>query len=172
MPLPMLTERERAVLRELHGDVEELGVRVRREGGDTIRAVVLFLSRGRAVALGRHVFVPRGQEQDLAILAHELMHCRQYEAWGPARYLARGAAEQARFLLSRLGIAKNPYDWRNVPRREFSAYGMEQQGQLVEDACRGDPIARAIVLANASTSSAVVSHDAIHRTSDRTSSHT
>ena len=168
----MLTEAERAALRELHGDLEHMGVRVRREAGDALRAIVLFLSRGRAVALGRHVFVPPAQEKDLAILAHELMHCRQYEAWGPARYFARGFAEQVRHLLSRAGVARSPYDWRSVPRREFSAYGMEQQGQLVEDACRGDPIARAIVLANASTSSAVVSHDAIHRTSDRDSSHT
>ncbi|HEX6089868.1 MAG TPA: DUF4157 domain-containing protein [Gemmatimonadales bacterium] len=168
----MLTDAERAALREIHGDLADVGVRVRRDAGDALRAIVLFLSRGRAVALGRHVFVPRGQEKDVAILAHELMHCRQYEAWGPARYFARGFVEQLRHLLSRAGLARSPYDWRSVPRREFSAYGMEQQGQLVEDACRGDPIARAIVLANASTSSSVVSHDAIHRTSDRPSSHT
>lgn len=168
----MLTDAERAALRELHGDLDHLGIRVRREAGDAIRAIVLFLSRGRAVALGRHVFVAPAQERDLAILAHELMHCRQYEAWGPARYFARGFVEQARHLLSRAGMVRSPYDWRSVPRREFSAYGMEQQGQLVEDACRGDPIARAIVLANTSTSSSVVSHDAIHRTSDRDSSHT
>ena len=168
----ILTDRERAVLHELHGDLEHLGVRVRREGGDAIRAIVLFLSRGRAIALGRNVFVPGGQEEDLAILAHELMHCRQYEAWGPLRYYARGFVEQATHLLSRLGIAKNPYDWRSGPARTFDEYGMEQQGQLVEDACRGDPVARAIVLANASTSSSVVSHDAIQRTSDRPSSHT
>lgn len=168
----MLTDAERAALREIHGDLADVGVQVRRETGDALRAIVLFLSRGRAVALGRHVFVPRGQEKDVAILAHELMHCRQYEAWGPARYFARGFVEQLRHLLSRAGLARSPYDWRSVPRREFSAYGMEQQGQLVEDACRGDPIARAIVLANASTSSSVVSHDAIHRTSDRPSSHT
>ncbi len=168
----MLTDAERAALREIHGDLADVGVRVRRDAGDALRAIVLFLSRGRAVALGHHVFVPRGQEKDVAILAHELMHCRQYEAWGPARYFARGFVEQLRHLLSRAGLARSPYDWRSVPRREFSAYGMEQQGQLVEDACRGDPIARAIVLANASTSSSVVSHDAIHRTSDRPSSHT
>ena len=168
----MLTDAERAALREIHGDLADVGVRVRRDAGDALRAIVLFLSRGRAVALGHHVFVPRGQGKDVAILAHELMHCRQYEAWGPARYFARGFVEQLRHLLSRAGLARSPYDWRSVPRREFSAYGMEQQGQLVEDACRGDPIARAIVLANASTSSSVVSHDAIHRTSDRPSSHT
>jgi hypothetical protein len=169
--LPLLTDRERAVLREIHGDVDALGVRVRREGGDALRAVVLTLSRGRAIALGRNVFVPTGQEKDVAILAHELMHCRQYDALGPVRYYARGAVEQAKHLLSRMGITRSPYDWRSVPRRPFGDYGMEQQGQLVEDACRGDPIAREIVLANASTSASVVSHDAIHRTSERPSSH-
>jgi hypothetical protein len=143
-----LSERERAVLRELHGDIEDRGVRVRREGSDAIRALVLFLSRGRAVALGRHVFVPGGQERDVAVLAHELMHCRQYEEWGAIRYYARGFAEQARHLLSRAGLARNPYDWRSVSRRSFAEYGMEQQGQLVEDACRGDPVARQIVAAD------------------------
>jgi hypothetical protein len=171
VPLALLTERERAALREIHGDVDELGVRVRREGGDALRAVVLLLSRGRAIALGRNVFVPAGQARDVAVLAHELMHCRQYEAWGPVRYYARGVVEQAKHLLSRLGMARNPYDWRSGPRRSFAEYGMEQQGQLVEDACRGDPIAREIVLAKASTSSSVVSHEAIHRTSERPSSH-
>lgn len=171
MPRSLLTDRERAVLREIHGDVDDLGVRVRRDGGDALRSLVLLLSRGRAIALGRNVFVPAGQDKDVAILAHELMHCRQYEAWGPVRYYARGIVEQARHLLSRLGLARNPYDWRGVPRRSFAEYGMEQQGQLVEDACRGDPIAREIVLAKASTSPSVVSHDAIHRTSDRPSSH-
>ena len=137
-----------------------------------MRSFVLMLSRGRAIALGRNVFVPDGQDEDVAVLAHELMHCRQYEEWGPVRYYARGLVEQTKHLLSRVGITRNPYDWRGVPRRTFAEYGMEQQGQLVEDACRGDPIAREIVLANASTSSSVVSHDAIHRTSDRRSSHT
>lgn len=148
MTLSLLTERERAALREFHGDVDELGVRVRREGGDALRAIVLLLSRGRAIALGRNVFVPAGQEKDLAVLAHELMHCRQYEAWGPIRYYARGLVEQAKHLLSRVGITRNPYDWRSVPRRRFAEYGMEQQGQLVEDACRGDPVARQIVVAD------------------------
>ena len=141
----MLTEPERAALHEIHGDLEDLRVRVRRDGGDALRAIVLFLSRGRAVALGRHVFVPGGQDRDVAVLAHELMHCRQYAEWGPLRYYVRGFAEQARHLLSRAGLARNPYDWRSVPRRAFAEYGMEQQGQLVEDACRGDPVAREII---------------------------
>lgn len=168
----MLTEGERAALRELHGELDDLGVRIRREGRDALRSLVLFLSGGRAIALGKHVFLPSGQEQDLAVLAHELMHCRQYRAWGPVRYYTRGFVEQARHLLSRIGVASNPYDWRSVRPRPFAEYGMEQQGQIVEDACRGDPIARAIVAANRSTSSSVVSHDAIQRTSDRPSSHT
>lgn len=171
MALPLLTERERAVLREIHGDIEALGVRVRRDGGDALRAFVLLLSRGRAVTLGHHVFLPAGQEKDLAILAHELMHCRQYEEWGAVRYYVRGFVEQARHLLSRMGMARNPYDWRSGPRRTFAEYGMEEQGQLIEDACRGDPIAREIVFAKASTSPSVVSHEAIHRTSERPSSH-
>ena len=141
----MLTEGERAALREVHGEVGELGVRVRREGRDLVRSVVLFLSGGRAIALGRHVFLPPGREHDLATLAHELMHCRQYRAWGPVRYYARGFLEQSRHLLSRIGLAGNPYEWKGVPPRRFDEYGMEQQGQIVEDACRGDGVARRIL---------------------------
>lgn len=147
-------------------------VTIHRRSDDRWRAAVLLMSGGRAVTLGRHVFLPDAQAQDAAVLAHELEHCRQYDAWGPARYYACGALEQLQHLLSRVGLTRDPYDWRRVPIRDFHRYGMEQQGQLVEDAYRGDPAARAIVSANTSTSSSVVSKDAIQRTSERSSFHT
>ena len=50
---------------------------------------MLFASRNRATALGNHVFLPDRWEQDTAVLAHELTHCGQYQAWGPLRYFAR-----------------------------------------------------------------------------------
>ena len=56
-----------------------------------VRLVVLVASRGRAIALGNRVFIPDPHEGNLAVLAHELTHCGQYQAWGPVRYFARGA---------------------------------------------------------------------------------
>jgi hypothetical protein len=99
--------------------------------------MVLGASRGRAVALGNHVFLPDQLDGDLAILAHELTHCGQYQAWGPARYFARGALEQLRHLFHRrLGLGSNPYHYHAQPGKPFTSYGMEQQAQMVEDRFR------------------------------------
>lgn len=167
-----LSSEERDALADACTGLEPDRITLHRTPGEFLRGLVLFLSHGRAVTLGRHVFLPEARSRDLALLAHELTHCRQYREWGFFRYYRRGVAEQARHLLSRVGMAADPYDWRRGPRRRFEEYGMEQQGQLVEDAYRGDPTARAIAAENWSTSSSVVSQDAIHRTSDRRSSHT
>lgn len=113
--------------------------------GDARRAAVLFCSRGRPVALGHRIFVPAGRRGDVALLAHEMMHVRQYRDWGPLVYYARGAWEQARYLAFQMGLASNPYDWRSVPRKRFTEYGMEQQAQIVEDSVRGDWMAIDIV---------------------------
>lgn len=106
---------------------------------------MLRLSGGRAVALGNHVFLPARCEGDLAVLAHELTHCAQYQAWGPWRYFVRGAAAQLRDLLyRRLGWGASPYAYRLEDGKPFESYGMEQQGQIVEDALRGRADARTI----------------------------
>jgi Domain of unknown function (DUF4157) len=102
-----------------------------------IRRLVLRVSRGRAVALGNHVFLPAGCERDAAVLAHELTHCAQYQAWGPWRYYRRGAAAQLRDLIHRsLGLCDSPYAYCADDRKPFHAYGMEQQAQMVEDRVR------------------------------------
>jgi hypothetical protein len=102
-----------------------------------VRRVVLGLSRGRAVALGNHVFLPARCERDPAVLAHELTHCAQYQAWGPWRYYRRGAAAQLRDLLHRsLGLCGSPYAYCAEKARPFHAYDMEQQAQMVEDRVR------------------------------------
>jgi hypothetical protein len=83
------------------------------------------------------VFLPDGHDDDPAILAHELTHCGQYQAWGPVRYFTRGALEQLRHLLYRkLGVGSNPYRYQVKPGRPFTSYGMEQQAQMVEDRFR------------------------------------
>ncbi len=110
-----------------------------------VRQVVLALSRGRAIAIGNHVFLPSGLDADLAVLAHELTHCGQYQAWGPLRYFTRGAWVQARDLVyRRWGIGASAYRYVLQAGRRFEEYGMEQQGQIVEDAFRGDVLARAV----------------------------
>jgi hypothetical protein len=118
-------------------------------GAGLLRRAVLRLSRGRAVALGNHVFLPAGCEGDLATLAHEVTHCAQYQAWGPWRYFARGAGAQLRDLAHRLGLGRSPYAYTPAPDRPFESYGMEQQAQIVEDALRGSAAARAITSASA-----------------------
>ncbi len=101
------------------------------------RRVVLGLSGGRAVALGNHVFLPVRCEADGAVLAHELTHCAQYQAWGAWRYCRRAAAAQLRDLLHRtLGVCDSPYAYRVEAAKPFEAYGMEQQAQMVEDRVR------------------------------------
>ena len=116
-----------------------------RRTGDPFRRIVLFLSRGRGVTLGHRIFLPDWCADDPAVLAHEMEHVRQYEEWGALRYYARGIREQTQHLLSRVGLAPNPYDWRRAGIKPFEEYGMEQQGQLVEDAARGDEMARRVV---------------------------
>ena len=117
-------------------------------GAGLLRRAVLGLSRGRAVALGNHVFLPARCEA-----AHEATHCAQYQAWGPWRYYIRGAAAQLRDLAHRvLGVGRSPYTYTASPGRPFDAYGMEQQAQIVEDALRGSAAARAITAASARAS--------------------
>ncbi len=125
------------------------GVRVYRLGcsgaGGVFRRLVLLLSGGRAVALGNRIFLPAHCGSDPAVLAHELTHCAQYQTWGAWRYFSRGLAAQLRHLVHRrLGIGTSPYTYRLEEGKPFEAYGMEQQGQIVEDAIRGSAAARAI----------------------------
>jgi len=105
--------------------------------GELVRRVTLFVSGGRAVALGNHVFLPEHCRGDVALLAHELTHCAQYQAWGAWRYFMRGAREQTRDLLHRVfGVCASPYRYVLERGKPFHAYGMEQQAQIIEDRVR------------------------------------
>jgi Domain of unknown function (DUF4157) len=142
-----LTSAECARLGSLAASLDCGRVRVHRSHdqgfGRLLRRVVLALSRNRAIALGNHIFLPSREEDDVATLAHEVTHCRQYQAWGAWTYYSRGAAAQLRHLLHRtLGVGSSPYHY--TPGRPFQLYGMEQQGQIVEDSFRGHPEAQAI----------------------------
>lgn len=145
-----LSATERAELAPLARWTDLGRVRVHRghDGGFTnlSRRLILSLSRNRACALGNHIFVPDRLLHDMAVLAHEAAHCGQYQRWGALRYFTRGAAEQARYTRwRRTRSGKNPYAYHAEPFRPFGTYGMEQQGQIVEDAFRGDPDARRMI---------------------------
>jgi Domain of unknown function (DUF4157) len=149
MPAERLTSHEHAALGNLATAVDCRRVRLYRSGtpggAGLLRGLVLWFSRNRAVALGNHVFLPQGCERDLPVLAHELTHCAQYQSWGRLAYLRKGGAAQARELLYRkAGIGSSPYPYTADPGKPFTAYGIEQQGQIVEDCFRGHPPARAI----------------------------
>ena len=135
-----LTTEECARLGCLAGRVDYARVRLHRpDPGRLAPAGALAEPRPRGRA--RQPRIPsRRCDGDLAVLAHELTHCGQYQAWGPVRYYVRGAAAQARDLLHRtLGIGRSPYAYRLEPGKPFESYGMEQQGQIIEDTFRGYP---------------------------------
>jgi Domain of unknown function (DUF4157) len=90
--------------------------------------IVIRFTRGAAFALGYHVFIPR--KITLPIMAHELTHVCQYQEWGVIRYLARGAWNQ---IVLRTILRRDVYQWEPVPGKAFQDYGMEQQGQIVQD---------------------------------------
>jgi uncharacterized protein DUF4157 len=148
MPADRLTSDEHADLGDLGTVVDCRKVRLYQDAlglSGLLRRIVLGASRNRAIALGNHVFLPDRCQGNLPLLAHELTHCAQYQAWGPLKYFTRGATTQLRHLLYEImGVGTNPYQYANEPLKRFEAYGMEQQGQIVEDSFRGYPLARTI----------------------------
>lgn len=137
-----LTAAERAALGNLCDAVDCDRVRLHRRPPDAIRAIVLLISRGRAVALGNHVYLPDAADGP-ALLAHELTHCGQYQSWGGLLYYGRGIADRLRDVLHLAGLSESPYRYV-VDDRPFDAYGMEQQGQIVEDCFNGNAAARTL----------------------------
>jgi hypothetical protein len=136
-----LTDDEQVVLKAMPLQVELSRVRLYRSelGGAVawLRRLVLIASRDRAVALGNQVFLPDRCRGDLAVLAHELTHCGQYQAWGFWVYFARGVRAQLSELLYRaFKLGSSPYRYRIEAGKPFEAYGMEQQAQIVEDCFR------------------------------------
>ena len=136
-----LSESERRVVEAIPFEADWSRVRLYRAGCDGaagwLRRLVLHASRNRAIALGNRVFLPDRCEGDLGVLAHELTHCAQYQAWGPGVYFARGIITQLRDLVHRtLRVGSSPYSYRVKPGKPFRSYGMEQQAQMVEDRFR------------------------------------
>jgi hypothetical protein len=136
-----LLESEQRVVEAIPFEADWSRIRLYRPGcggvAGWLRRLVLRASRNRAVALGNQVFLPDRCEGDLGVLAHELTHCAQYQAWGPGIYFARGMISQLRELIHRtLRVGSSPYSYRVKPGKPFRSYGMEQQAQMVEDRFR------------------------------------
>jgi hypothetical protein len=136
-----LLEAERWVAEAIPFEADWSRVRLYRPGcrgaAGWLRWLVLQASRNRAVALGNRVFLPDRCAGDLGVLAHELTHCAQYQAWGPGVYFARGAITQLRDLVHRtFRVGTSPYSYRVTPGKSLKSYGMEQQAQMVEDRFR------------------------------------
>jgi len=148
-----VTAGEAAALGGLPLPVDLTRVRLHRGAGGpagrALRTFVLGLTGGRAIALGNQVFLPDSCCRSLPVLAHELTHCGQYQAWGAVRYYARGVADRLRELRHRRGLGPSPYDYADGAPKPFTAYGMEQQGQIVEDWIRGSSTAAALLTAPA-----------------------
>src|SRR6476660_5980934 len=95
-----LSESEREAVEAIPFEADWSRVRLYRAGcggaAGWLRQPGLLASRNRAIALGNRVSLPERCEGDLGVLAHELTHCAQYQAWGPWLYYARGALTQLR----------------------------------------------------------------------------
>lgn len=65
-----------------------------------------------AMTLGRFVMIRRGREDDEYLLAHELVHVRQYRERGVLRFLA---GYLGRYLLLRLGGWSHQDAYRRLP---------------------------------------------------------
>jgi len=127
LPVRPLHRAERELLTGFASAVDLDRVRIVSRYSWLGRLVTRF-SGGAAVALGYRIFLPG--ENSLPILAHELTHVSQYQRWGRLRYYLAGIWNQ---VVLRLLLRRDVYDWRADAGKTFHQFGMEQQGQIVED---------------------------------------
>ncbi len=122
-----LIQTERELLASFAGAVDLDRIRIY-DRGTPFGRLVSVLARGAAVALGHRIVV--SGPVYLPTLAHELAHVSQYTRWGPARYFLAGFWNQ---IVLRILLGRDVYRWEFEPGKLFHHYGMEQQGQIVED---------------------------------------
>ena len=122
-----LVSAERELLQCFGGSIDLDRVRVY-NNRSLLGRMVIRCTRGAAIALGYHIFIPR--DVTLPTMAHELAHVAQYREWGLLLYLARGAWNQ---IILRTLLGRDVYRWEPEPGKDFASYGMEQQGQIVQD---------------------------------------
>lgn len=128
-----LSGQEREQLGDLCNQADCSKIQVHRgndgAAANATRAAVLKLSGNRSVTLGNDIYL--SDAADFATLAHETQHVVQYQKWGAGEYLRQGINER---VLEWTG--RNPYKY-SLNGRSLGRYGMEQQGQIVEDCFRG-----------------------------------
>lgn len=122
-----LVSAERELLQCFSGSIDLDRIRIYNRRS-WLGRVVIRLTRGAAIALGYRVFIPH--DISLPVMAHELAHVCQYQEWGALRYLAQGAWNQ---VVLRTLLRRDVYRWDFQPGKAFRDYGMEQQGQIVQD---------------------------------------
>ena len=148
-----LTAAEAAALDGLPLPVDLRRIRLHRGAGGRghrmLRTLVLGCTGGRAIALGNHVFLPDACCRSLPVLAHEVTHCAQYQAWGPVRYYLRGVRDRLRELRHRGGGGPRPDDNTAEAAPPNQADNQEPHGEIVEDWIRGSARAAALVTAPA-----------------------
>jgi len=105
---------------------------------NALRQDILALSGGRSFTFGHHIFLGDQDLCDFAVLAHEVTHAAQFEQWGLPEYLRQGINERVYEF-----TGGRPYEYQLNGRR-LERYGMEQQGQIVEDCFRGSNAACAV----------------------------
>ena len=108
-----------------------------------LRALVLRCTGGRGIALGNNVFLPDDCCDSLPVLAHEVTHCGQYQAWGAFRYYARAIADRVRELRHRRGRGTSPYEYAldavKRVRRVWDGAAGTDRGGLVSGLRPGPP---------------------------------
>ena len=137
-----LSPDERARLGSLTARVDCDRVRLHRisrpGAAGALRSVILWASRGRAVALGNHVFLPdalRDRPGHPGARAHPL---RPISGVGAVALLCSRCRPRssASSCTDAPAWARARTHYRMEEGKPFEAYGMEQQGQIVEDSFR------------------------------------
>ena len=82
---------QRPIVRRLPADAQAGFTHVPRVDVERVRLIVVpVLTPGIvAMTVGRFVFLRRGHEADVGLLAHELVHVQQWREFGAPRFLVR-----------------------------------------------------------------------------------
>jgi RHS repeat-associated protein len=97
---------------------------------DCSKVVVIDTPFDRSLTLGHTIFLSSSDEGNLSVLAHEMAHVARYEQYGTLRYIKDGVIAQWHYSTGK----SDPYVYSGLlDGRSFFNYGIEQQGQMVED---------------------------------------
>ncbi|MGI8483982.1 MAG: RHS repeat-associated core domain-containing protein [Thermomicrobiales bacterium] len=87
----------------------------------------------RSFTFDHTIFLSNNDKGDASILAHEMTHVARYDQFGALRYITDGVVAQTQYDLG----TSDPYNYLGkLDGRTFYQYGIEQQGQMVQDCVR------------------------------------